>query len=254
MAFNDPFSQAQTLSQGQAQAGVTYDAGLRAYMLRVYNYMASALALTGIVAMFAASNPEALSAFYVIRGGHVAGMSGLGYLVMFAPFFLVMALGMGIRSMSVTTAQALYWIYSATIGLSLAPIFWVYTGESIARTFFITAGTFGAMSLYGYTTRRNLMGFASFLIMGLIGIIIASIVNLFLRSSGLMFATSILGTFIFVGLTAWDTQKLKAMYYQFGGSGQSEMLAKVSIMGALSLYMDFINIFMHLLRYFGDRR
>jgi len=221
-------------------------------MLRIYNYMASALALTGIVALWAANSQAFLSAIYNVQDGHVVGMNGLGYLVLFAPIGLVLWLGMGIQRMSLRTAQAIYWLYATLIGLSLSSIFLIYTGESIARTFFVTAGTFGAMSLYGYTTKRDLTGMGSFLMMGLIGLIVASVVNIFLHSSGLNFALSVLGVAIFVGLTAWDTQKLKGMYYQMGGSG--EMLAKVSIMGALSLYLDFINIFMYLLRFMGDRR
>jgi len=254
MEFRDPFAQAQqgfgqVSAQGQA---VAVDAGLRAYMLRIYNYMASALAVTGIVALFTATSPALMGLFYNIQGGQVAGLNGLGWLVMFAPIGLVMWLGMGIQRMSLSTAQAIFWAYSVLIGLSLSTIFLAFTGESIARTFFITAGTFGAMSIYGYTTKRDLTGFGSFLIMGLIGLLVASVVNIFLQSSALMFATSVLGVLIFTGLTAWDTQKLKVMYYHIGGG--AEAIAKASIMGALNLYMDFINIFIHLLRFFGDRR
>ena len=191
-----------------------------------------------------------MSAFYTVQDGH-AGLSGLGWVVLFAPLGLVLWLSFGINRMS-ATAQAIYWAYAVLMGISMAPIFLVYTGSSIARTFFVTAGTFGGMSLYGYTTKRDLSGMGHFMFMGLIGLIIASVVNLFLHSSGLMFATSVIGVLIFVGLTAWDTQKLKAMYFQMGSSG--EMLAKVSIMGALTLYLDFINMFMYLLRFMGDRR
>ena len=251
MEFRDPFAQpAQTYGQARA---VSRDEGLRAYMLRIYNYMASALALTGIVAMVAANSPAFIGALYNVQNGHAVGMSGIGYLIMFAPLGLVMWLGMGLNRMSATTAQAIYWTYSVLIGLSLSSIFLVYTGQSIARTFFVTAGTFGAMSLYGYTTKRDLTAMGSFLIMGLIGLLVASVVNLFLQSSALMFATSVLGVAIFVGLTAWDTQKLKGMYYQMGGSS-AEMMTKVSILGALNLYMDFINIFVYLLRFMGDRK
>ena len=250
MQIRDPFARAtQTIDQSQA---VTRDAGLRAYMLRIYNYMASALALTGIVAMFTANSPAMLSAFYNVQEGQVMGLSGMGYLVMFAPIGLVLWLGMGIQRMSVSTAQAIFWAYAVLIGLSLSTVFLTFTGESIARAFFVTAGTFGAMSLYGYTTKRDLSGMGSFLIMGLIGLLVASLVNMFLHSSALNFATSVVGVLIFVGLTAWDTQKLKGMYFQM--EGQGEALAKASIMGALSLYMDFINIFMYLLRFMGDRR
>ena len=250
MQIRDPFARATTtIDQSQA---ISRDAGLRAYMLRIYNYMASALALTGIVAMFTANSPALLQMFYHVQGDHVVGLSGLGYLVMFSPIGLVLWLGMGINRMSVGTAQGIFWAYSILIGLSLSTIFLTFTGESIARAFFVTAGTFGAMSLYGYTTKRDLSGMGSFMIMGLIGLLVASVVNIFLHSSALNFATSVLGVVIFVGLTAWDTQKLKGMYYAIGGN--ADALAKSSIMGALSLYMDFINIFMYMLRFMGDRR
>ncbi len=255
MEFRDPFAQAQQnySKYGVESQSVTRDQGLRAYMLRIYNYMASALALTGIVSMAAAQSPEFLGALFNVQNGHATGMSGLGMLLMVAPVGLVLWLGMGINRMSTTTAQAIYWTYSVLIGLSLTPIFLIYTGESIARTFFVTAGTFGAMSLYGYTTKRDLTGFGSFMVMGLIGLLVASVVNIFLHSSALMFAISVIGVVIFIGLTAWDTQKLKNMYYQMSGSS-SEMVAKMSILGALNLYMDFINIFLYLLRFMGDRK
>lgn len=249
MEYRDPFATAQYGAQSRAAA---YDTGLRTYMLRIYNYMASALALTGIVALGASKSEAFLSALYNVQNGHVVGMSGFGWLVAFAPLGLVLWLSMGINRLSTTAAQAIFWVYSALVGLSLTSIFLIYTGESIARTFFVTAGTFGAMSLYGYTTKKDLTGMGHFLIMGLIGLIIASVVNMFLHSSGLAFATSVIGVLIFVGLTAYDTQKLKGMYYQVAGN--ADALAKVSIMGALSLYLDFINMFMYLLRFMGDRR
>jgi len=249
MAFNDPFATAQTQARARA---VEMDAGLRAYMLKIYNYMASGLALTGLVALFAANSPALMQLLYTQNANGAMGPSGLGLLVMFAPLGFVLAMSFGANRMSFTTLQACYWAFATVMGLSLSSIFLVYTGESIARTFFITAGTFGAMSLYGYTTKRDLTGMGSFLMMGLIGLIIASVVNIFLQSSALGFATSVIGVFIFVGLTAYDTQKLKAMYYQLTGYGDA--IAKASLMGALNLYMDFINIFLHLLRFVGDRR
>lgn len=249
MQIRDPFARTQSFDQTRA---VERDEGLRAYMLRIYNYMASALAITGIVAMFTANSPAILSLFYNVQDGNVAGMSGLGYLVMFAPIGLVLWMGMGMNKLSVTGLQSLFWGFAVLMGLSMSTVFLTYTGESIARAFFVTAGTFGAMSIYGYTTKRDLTGMGSFLMMGLIGLILASVVNIFLQSSALAFATSVIGVLIFVGLTAWDTQRLKGMYYQL--TGGSEMLAKVTIMGALSLYMDFINIFMYMLRFMGDRR
>jgi FtsH-binding integral membrane protein len=219
----------------------TIDAGLRAYMLRVYNYMAGGLAVTGIVAYVAAS-----SGFYQAIAGTL-----LIWLVMLAPLGFVLALSFGIGRMSAGAAAALFWIYAAVMGLSLGGIFLVFTGASIARVFFITAATYGAMSLYGYTTRTDLSGFGSFLMMGLIGIVIASLVNIFLKSSGLQFAISIIGVLVFVGLTAYDTQRIKEMYLE---TDTDEIEGKKAILGALSLYLDFINLFMMLLQLFGVRR
>ena len=250
MAFNDPFATAQNQAQTRA---IEMDAGLRSYMLKIYNYMASALALTGVVAMFTANSAAMQGALYRTNEmGQMVGQSGLGLLVMFAPLVMVLVMSFGQNRLSVTGLQACYWGFATLMGLSLSSVFLMYTGESIARVFFITAATFGGMSLYGYTTKRDLSGMGSFLMMGLIGLIIASVVNIFLKSSALSFATSVIGVLIFVGLTAYDTQKLKTMYYQLVGTG--EMMAKASIMGALSLYMDFINIFLYMLRFFGERR
>lgn len=249
MEYRDPFATAQYGAQSKAAA---YDLGLRAYMLKIYNYMASALALTGVVAMFAANSPAFVEAIYRVQNGHVVGMSPLGWIIAVAPLGLVLWLSFGINRLSASAAQGIFWAYATIMGLSLSSIFLMYTGESIARTFFVTAGTFGAMSIYGYTTKKDLTGMGSFLMMGLIGLILASIVNIFMQSSALAFATSVIGVLIFVGLTAYDTQKLKSMYYQVAGS--SEMMAKASVMGALTLYLDFINIFMYLLRFMGDRK
>jgi FtsH-binding integral membrane protein len=225
-----------------AQIGV--DVGLRDYMLRIYNYMASGLALTGIVAFafsqYLFANPALLH-------------SPLMFVLMLAPLGLVMWLSYGINKMQASTAQALFWVYAGVMGLSLASVFLVFTGASIARVFFITAGTFAAMSLYGYTTQRDLSQWGSFLFMGLIGIIIASLVNLFLASSALQFAISVIGVIVFTGLTAWDTQQIKEMYYEYQyADGQTA--SKTAIMGALRLYLDFINLFMMLLQLLGTRR
>jgi uncharacterized protein len=252
MAFNDPFARTSTVGYAQSQAA-SYDMGLRAYMLKIYNYMASALALTGITAVFAANSPALMSTMYKINeSGQMVGMTGFGWLIAFAPLIMAFGMGMGIMRLSMGAAQGLFWAFAVVMGLSLSSIFLAYTGESIARTFFITAGTFGAMSLYGYTTKKDLSGWGSFLIMGVIGLIIASIVNIFMQSSALGFAISAAGVLIFTGLTAYDTQKLKAMYYQLSGTG--ELMAKMAIMGALNLYMDFINLFISLLRFVGERR
>ena len=217
------------------------DEGLRAYMLRVYNYMASALALTGVVA-YAVANTEVL--FNAIFG------TGLVWVVILAPLGLVFFLSARVNKMSVTAAQTTFWVFAALMGMSLASIFVIYTQESIARVFFITAGTFGAMSLYGYTTKKDLTGWGSFLMMGLIGIIIASIVNIFLASSAMHFAISVIGVLVFVGLTAYDTQKIKESY---AASDSGEVASKKAIMGALRLYLDFINLFLMMLRLFGNR-
>jgi uncharacterized protein len=221
--------------------GTLIDAGLRVYMQRVYSYMAGGLALTGIVAYVAAS-----SGFY-----QAVAVTPLIWIVMLAPLGFVLVLSFGIQRISASTAVALFWIYAAVMGLSLGSIFLVFTGISIARVFFITATTFGAMSLYGHTTRSDLSGFGSFLLMGLIGIVIASIVNIFVGSSVLQFAISVIGVIVFVGLTAYDTQRIREMYLD---SDTNEVEGKKAILGALALYLDFINLFVMLLHLFGQRR
>ncbi|KRR07321.1 hypothetical protein CQ12_00590 [Bradyrhizobium jicamae] len=217
------------------------DAGLRAHMQRIYGYMAGGLALTGLVAYLAAA-----SGFY-----QSIAATPLIWLVMLAPLGFVLVLSFGIQRMAAGTAMLLFWLYAAVMGLSLGGIFLVFTGESIARVFFITAATFGAMSLYGYTTRSDLSRFGSFLMMGLIGIVIASLVNILIGSSALQFAISIIGVIVFVGLTAYDTQRIKAMYLE---SDSGEIAGKKAVLGALALYLDFINLFMMLLQLFGHRR
>ena len=225
---------------------VSIDQGLRSYMLGIYNYMSLGLAMTGIVAYLASTSPELMRTIYGNEESHL-----LRWIVMLAPIGFVFFLSFRISQIKASTAQLLFWIYAALMGLSLSFIFLLYTGMSISRVFFITAGTFAGMSLYGYTTKKDLTGWGSFLFMGLIGILIASLVNLFLASSALQFAISIIGVLIFTGLTAYDTQQIKQEYY-YGGS--SEDMKKKSIMGALRLYLDFINLFLMLLRLFGDRR
>jgi len=218
------------------------DEGLRAYMLRVYNYMASGLALTGIIAFMVASSPTLINAIFG---------SPLAFVVMLAPLGFVFGLSFGIHKMRFSTAQALFWAYSAVMGLSMATIFLQFTGASVARVFFISAGTFAAMSLYGYTTKKDLTGLGSFLFMGLIGVVVASIVNMFLASTALHFAISVIGVLVFVGLTAYDTQAIRRMYVESDGS---EVMGKKALMGALRLYLDFINLFIMLLQLFGQRR
>lgn len=229
------------MTRGQnAAAGI--DQGLRSFMIGVYNYMMGALALTGLVSYYVSTNEAIMNTLFT---------SGLMWVVLLAPIGLVLFLSFRIAHMSVSTAQTVFWIYAALIGLGISPIFLAYTQESIARAFFVSAGTFGAMSLYGYTTKRDLTAMGSFLIMGLIGIIIAAVVNIFLASSTLSLIISVLGVLIFVGLTAYDTQKIKESYYS---SDSGDVMAKKTIFGALNLYMDFINLFLHLLRFIGDRR
>jgi FtsH-binding integral membrane protein len=228
-----------TARPADTQVGI--DVGLRDYMLSVYNYMASGLALTGIVAYVAA-----VSGFYAS-----IAHTPVIWLVILAPLGLVMAMSYGVNKMAFSTLQLVFWLYAGLMGLSMAMVFLVFTGASIARVFFITAGTFGAMSLYGYTTRRDLSQFGSFLFMGLIGIIIASLVNIFLVSSAVQFAISVIGVIVFTGLTAWDTQQIKEMYY---AADDGEVAGKKAIMGALRLYLDFINLFMMLMQLLGNRR
>ncbi|MGD9810030.1 MAG: Bax inhibitor-1/YccA family protein [Sphingobium sp.] len=227
-------------TEGTRQA--TFDAGLRSYMLSVYNYMASGVLLTGVVAMLFANSGMAEQILF--------GPGILKYVLMFSPLIFVMVLSFGINRLSTQAAQALFWGYSAVMGLSLASIFFVYTGTSIAQTFFATAAAFAGLSLYGYTTKRDLSAFGTFLIMGVFGLIIASIINIFLQSSVMDLAISAIGVLIFAGLTAYDTQKIKSMYAYVAGT---EMVGKSVVMGALSLYLDFVNMFLFLLRFMGSR-
>ena len=221
------------------QVGI--DEGLRSYMLRVYNYMAGGLALTGIVAYFAAA-----SGIYVSLAH-----TPLIWLIVLAPLGLVLFLSFRINQMSLGAAQATYWIYAGLVGLSLGFIFLVYTQASIALTFFACAAMFAGMSLWGYTTKRDLTGMGSFLFMGLIGIVVASLINMFVGSPGLQFAISIIGVIVFTGLTAWDTQQIKEMYWAGDGS---VVAGKKAVMGALRLYLDFLNLFLMLLQFVGVRR
>lgn len=236
-------------AQTQAQGRV--DAGLRKYMLGIYNYMASGVLLTGVLALLTYSTPALQSLFYNITPDGRLGYTGLGLVVAFAPLALVFVLSFGINRLSASTAQALFWVYSALMGLSLSSIFFVYTGASIAKIFFMTAAMFGALSLWGYTTKKDLSGWGTFLFMGLIGIIIAMVVNIFLGSTMLDLVLSVAGVLIFAGLTAYDNQRLRYMYYEHAGHG--EAVSKLMVMGALTLYLDFINMFLMLLRLFGNR-
>ena len=243
----------QTFTKTADQAAI--DEGLRAYMLKVYNYMTTGLLVTGLVAYFFGKASIITNDMGQIIGltsvGNLLFNSPLQWVVMLAPLGFVFYLSAKINKMSVSSAQTTFWIFSAIMGLSLASIFIQFTGSSIARVFFITSGTFAGMSLYGYTTKKDLTKLGGFLIMGLIGIIIASIVNIFIGSSAMQFAISVLGVLIFIGLTAYDTQKIKNLYL----AGDSESIgSKKALMGALRLYLDFINLFILLMQLFGQRR
>ena len=237
------------------QSTVVMDEGLRAYMLKVYNYMATGILLTGIIALLtfkmSVETNDAGSIVGLTQIGNAIYMSGLKWIVMLAPLGIVFYMSFGINKMSAAKAQTTFWVFAALMGLSLSSILLIYTGMSVTRVFFICSATFGAMSIYGYTTKRDLTKLGSFLMMGLIGIIIASLVNIFLKSSMMYFVISILGVLIFVGLTAYDTQKIKNMY---AASDTGEIMGKKAVMGALTLYLDFINLFIMLLRLFGQRR
>jgi uncharacterized protein len=233
-----------------ARAGYAVDEGLRAYMLGVYNYMAGGVALTGVMAYLTYS--LAVSNGALTPFGETLYTSPLRWVVMLAPLGFVLYMSFRAQSMSVGGAQLAFWLFAAVMGVSLSSIFLVYAGESIARVFFITAASFAALSVWGYTTKRDISAWGSFLFMGLIGIILASLVNLFLQSNGLQFAISVIGVLVFAGLTAYDTQRIKDGYLMV--RHDAAMMAKSAIMGALSLYLDFINMFIMLLQLFGSSR
>jgi FtsH-binding integral membrane protein len=235
-----PNNRTQRMTPTQAY-DASIDAGLRSYMLGVYNYMAAGVVITGLMAYVVSTQPALMQTLFG---------SGLSFVVMLAPLGFVLALSFGINKMSASTAQIVFWAFAAVMGVSLSTIFLTYTGSSIARVFFISAGAFAGLSLFGYTTKKDLTGMGSFLMMGLIGIILASIVNIFLESSAMQFTISVIGVLVFAGLTAYDTQRIKSSYYEGDGS---ETAAKKSLMGALSLYLNFINMFLMLLSLFGNR-
>jgi FtsH-binding integral membrane protein len=224
-----------------AEQAAVLDEGLRAHMLRVYNYMASGVLLSGIVAYAVANTPSVASAIFG---------TPLVWVVMLAPLAFILVLSFGIHKLSFATAQALYWAFAAVMGASMASILLVFTGASVARVFFITAAMFAGTSLYGYTTKADLSRFGTFLFMGLIGIVIAGLVNIFVASSALQFAISVIGVLVFVGLTAYDTQRIKEEYYE---GHDHETTSKMALMGALSLYLNFVNLFTMLMNLFGQR-
>jgi len=243
--WNDP----RTTGVTTATVGVpraARDAGLRSYMLSVYNYMASGMLLTGIIALLFA--PYAAN---VLLSQNGRGMSGLGWLITLSPLAIVFAMSFGMARMRTSTLQILFWAFAGLMGLSMSTLFLAYTGASIAQTFFATAAAYLGLSLYGYTTKRDLSGFGTFLIMGVVGILVAMLINMFLQSSALALGISAIGVLLFAGLTAYDTQRIKSLYFQVAGT---EMAGKTVVMGALQLYLDFINMFQFLLYFMGNRR
>ena len=246
----------QPLGRSTAVDAAQLDEGLRAYMLRVYNWMASGLLLTGIVAYLIAHTGAAELFYQVVRTprGLATVPTLLGWVAMFAPLAFILVLSFGVNRMSKTTAQALFWAFAAVMGASMSNIFAIYTSASISSTFFITAAMFAGISLYGYTTKADLTRMGSFMMMGLIGIILAAVVNMFLQSSALQFAISVIGVVVFVGLTAYDTQRIKADYLEYAYAEGSDEAGKRSVFDALGLYLNFVNLFQLLLQFMGVRQ
>ena len=239
--WSDPRTTAVPRSTTVGVGEAAFDAGLRSYMLSVYNYMASGVLLTGIVALLFANSGLAAQVL----------VTPLRWLIILAPLAFVMVLSFGINRLSTTAAQGLFWAFAVAMGLSMSSIFLVYTGTSIAQTFFATAAAFAGLSLFGYTTKKDLSGFGTFLIMGVVGLLVAMLINIFLQSTVMQLAISAIGVLLFAGLTAYDTQKIKSMYFYVQGT---DFAGKSVVMAALTLYLDFINMFTFLLQFMGDRR
>ncbi|OUS36986.1 hypothetical protein A9Q94_07255 [Rhodobacterales bacterium 56_14_T64] len=255
-------AQFDTIRSAAGTRSAEIDAGLRAHMNKVYGTMSVGMLITfaaawAIAGLAVTTDPSAavvqMGNKYLTSFGNAIYGSGLRYVIMFAPLAFVFGLSAMINKMSAATAQLVFYAFAATMGLSISSIFLVYTGQSIIQVFLITSIAFAGLSLYGYTTKKDLSAMGTFLIMGVIGLFVAMIVNMFLQSTAMMFAISAIGVLIFAGLTAYDTQKIKTTYLQMAHSGDSEWLGKAAIMGALSLYLDFINMFMFLLHLFGNR-
>jgi len=250
MSWNSYFWREKMLNErvSTISSSKEIDEGLRTYMLKVYNYMAGGLILTALTVYFLITTGAIASFFSITDTG--ASLSFLGWVALLSPLALVLYFGHSVNKGSLLQVKTVFWLFSALMGVSIAPVMLAYTGESVTRVFFISASMFGAMSIYGYTTKRDLTGMGSFLFMGLIGLIIAGIVNIFWASSALFFAVSVIGVAVFVGLTAYDTQKIRRMYVE----GNEDYATRAAVSGALQLYMDFINLFLYLLRLLGDRR
>jgi FtsH-binding integral membrane protein len=239
--WSDPRTTAAARPSSVGTRDAAFHAGLRSYMLSVYNYMASGVLLTGIVALLFASSGYAAAVM----------QTPLKWLIILAPLAFVMVLSFGIQRLQTSTAKMLFWAFAVAMGLSMSTIFLVYTGTSIAQTFFATAAAFAGLSLFGYTTKKDLSAFGTFLIMGVVGLLVAMLINIFLQSPVMQLAISGIGVLLFAGLTAYDTQKIKSLYFTVQGS---DMVGKTVIMGALTLYLDFVNMFTFLLQFMGDRR
>ena len=246
--WNDPRTTGVSPTATVGVPRAARDAGLRSYMLSVYNYMASGVLLTGIVALGFANS----SLINLIVNPATGQATPLFWVVLFAPLGLVMWLNFGINRMSSGTAQALFWVYAALVGVQFSALFLAYTGASVAQAFFATAASFLGMSLWGYTTKKDLSGIGTFLMMGVVGLFVALLISLFLRSSALDLAISVIGVLIFAGLTAYRTQQIKSIYFAVAGNG--EAMAKTAVLGALTLYIAFINMFLFMLRLMGNRR
>lgn len=232
------------------RSNTSYDDGLRRYFLKIYQMMSAGLAITAIAAFTVFSVPALTNMMFNIDpGGYLIGMTGIGWIISLAPLGISLFFACGYSRISAANAQMLFWLFSTLMGMSLASLGFVYTGASITRTFFICSGMFAGMSLYGYSTEKDLTSIGSFLYMGLLGLIIASLANMLFQSSAVEFALSVIGVIVFTGLIAYDTQKLKALYYQ-----GSDIDNKTGVVAALTLYLDFINLFIYLLRFFGDKR
>lgn len=243
----NPLQPAARHAEIRAPATAVFDAGLRSYMLAIYNYMASGVLLSGAVALLVASNAAIRATFF----GATGAPTMLGWIAVFAPLVLVFVVSFGINRLSESSVKTLFWAYTALMGVSLSTVLLAYTGVSVARTFFVSAAAFGALSLWGYITKKDLSGFGTFLIMGLVGLLIAMVVNMFLRSTTMDLVVSGIGVLLFAGLTAYDTQRLKSLYFDQVANGSR---GKIVVMGALTLYLDFINLFLFLLRFMGNRR
>ncbi|WP_371422545.1 Bax inhibitor-1/YccA family protein [Tardiphaga sp.] len=245
--MTDPLSTTVPPIRRSGETSGTIDAGLRSYMLSVYNYMVSGVLLSGIIAFLAAGNDMARSVFFAPTGTPTV----IGWIAVFAPLALVLVFSFGLNRLSTGVARAIFWAYAALMGVSLSTILLAYTGASIAQTFFVSASAFAGLSLWGYLTKRDLSAFGTFLIMGVFGLLIAMLVNMFLRSSTMDLIVSAIGVLLFAGLTAYDTQRIKNLYFEVGSS---DFRGKVEVVGALTLYLDFINLFLFLLRFMGARR